>query len=313
MTVSGLQGAARSVAEALGGPNRTLLFCPQLLPSRHHPPMGFPWLFLPWAVNSMLAWGCGRLFDAALGPTVNRGRRKLGLAPIADMTTHFLTDRPIVTSDALLGPIPPDAPELTIQTGALRLPEVGRLEPGLENFLAEGDPPIFIGFGSMSDGDPHRTTRSLVDALAACGRRGVIHSGWAGLGEGHLPGNVLVVRSVPHALLFPRIALAIHHGGAGTTAAVARAGIPQIVVPHIADQHYWARQVWRLGLGSRPIPRSALNQERLSRAIRSVLSDPEYRLRALAIGATLARTDGVSTVAEILQEAVSDREQRIAA
>ena len=306
LIAAGVHSAAPSVAEALGLPYRTLLFCPQMVPSRHHPPMGLPWLSLPALCNRILWWALRRGFHAMLGDAINRRRRAWDLPPIGDVTAHLLTDRPIVASDALLGAPPPDASPGIVQTGSLALAEDGPLEPALERFLAAGEPPICAGFGSMPDGDPRGTTRAVIEAFETCGRRGLILSGWAGLGEGALPPTVFVAGSAPHARLFPRVALAVHHGGAGTTAAVARAGVPQIVVPHIADQHYWGRQVFERGLGSRPIARCALTAAKLARAIRDVLSRPEIADRAREIKAGLDRTDGVSTLAQLLYEVPAD-------
>jgi UDP:flavonoid glycosyltransferase YjiC (YdhE family) len=313
LLVSGLHAAAPSVAEANGVPYRTLLFCPQMLRSRHHPPPCIPWFSLPAPVNALLWWACDGGFDAVFKDAINRGRREYGLSPIAKVVDYLLTDRPIVASDALLGELPPDVSPSIVQTGALSLADESALDPALERFLEGGAPPVYIGFGSMPDNDPRHTTRTLVEALVACGRRSVIHSGWAGLGEGGVPSSVCVVRSAPHAWLLPRVALAVHHGGAGTTAAAARAGVPQIVVPHAVDQYYWGHQVYRCGLGSRPIPRRALTAAKLARAIGEVLSQPEIATRAREIKWGLERTDGVAALRQLLDELIPDSSGRRAA
>ena len=131
-------------------------------------------------------------------------------------------------------------------------------------------------------------------------------SGWAGLGGRALPASVFAIRSAPHAPLFARLALAVHHGGAGTTAAAARAGVPQLVVPHAADQYYWGHQVHRRGLGSRPIPRPALTAARLARAIAAVRSSDGVVANARATAAALARRDGVAALAGLLEGMVAE-------
>jgi len=306
LVVSGVHTAAASVAEALGVPHRTLLFCPQLIPSAQHPPMGVPWLTLPRPCNRALWWAGERAFGAVLRDALDRHRRALGLAPIGSIVGHLLTDRPIVASDPELGGLPEDAPPSIRQTGSLALAADGPLEPALERFLAAGEPPVGIGFGSMPDDDPERTTSMLVQALAATGRRGVLLSGWAGLGGRALPASVFATRSAPHAPLFARLALAVHHGGAGTTAAAARAGVPQLVVPHAADQYYWGHQVHRRGLGSRPIPRPALTAARLARAIAAVRSSDGVVANARATADALARRDGVAALAGLLEGVVAE-------
>jgi vancomycin aglycone glucosyltransferase len=122
--------------------------------------------------------------------------------------------------------------------------------PKLEAFLEQGEPPVYIGFGSMTDPNPRITTRAVLAGVTDAGCRAVLSEGWAGLGGGGLPEHVMVVGSVPHASLFRRVAAVVHHGGAGTTTMAARAGVPQIVVPHVLDQYYWAERVSRLGVGS---------------------------------------------------------------
>lgn len=225
---------------------------------------------------------------------VNHARRKWELPPIGDVVAYLVTDRTIVASDPLLGELPPDASAAVLQTGSLTMAASDALDPGLERFLAGGEPPVYIGFGSMPDGGARDTTRMVVGVLESIGRRGVIASGWAGLGEGSVPPTIFAVRSAPHAVLLPRVALAVHHGGAGTTAAAARAGIPHIAVPFLADQPYWGHQIFRRGLGSRPIPRSSLSAGKLAAAIQYVLSRPHIADRAREIKVGLDRTDGVS-------------------
>jgi UDP:flavonoid glycosyltransferase YjiC (YdhE family) len=303
--VSGIHPAAPSVAEALGLPHRTLLFCPQMLVSRQHPPPGVAWFSLPGFCNQALWWVFRRGFDLMLRDPLNRRRRQWGLPPVIGVLDYLLTDRTIVASDALLGELPPDASSGTAQIGSLVLAEGGVLEPALERFLADGEPPVYIGFGSMPDADPRTTTRALLEALEACRRRGVIHPGWAGLGAGGVPPGVFLSHSAPHTLLLPRVALAVHHGGAGTTAAAARAGIPQVVVPHCVDQLYWGHQIHERGLGSRPIPRASLTAARLADAIGEVLSRPTIAERAREVRAGLERTDGVPALIQLLYEAAS--------
>ena len=115
----------------------------------------------------------------------------------------------------------------------------------------------------------------------------LISQGWAGLGDGPLPEGVFVTGPVSHAQLFPRLAAIVHHGGAGTTTTAARAGVPQIVVPHVLDQFYWARRVALLGLGPPAIPRKQLSGQRLLQALGMTLENETMSERAREIGARL--------------------------
>ena len=139
----------------------------------------------------------------------------------------------------------------------------------------------------MTDPVPARTTRAVLGALARLSLRGVISQGWAGLGDGALPDGVMVVGAVSHPRLFPRMAAIVHHGGAGTTTTAARAGVPQIIVPHLLDQHYWAGRVCALGLGPPPIPRGRLDADRLAAALRETLDNEILAERAQELGRRL--------------------------
>lgn len=306
LIVSGAHAAAASVAERMGVPHRVLAFCPQLIRSRFHPPPGVTRFALPQGCNRVLWWGALRGFEFVYRGIIDQRRRAWGLPPMRSFADYLLTDSPIVASDAALGALPPDTPSGIVQTGSLALAISGTLDPNLERFLGEGAPPVYVGFGSMPDPEPRRTTQMILDALAACGRRGLIGAGWAALGEANLPRSICVVPSVPHALLLPRVAVAVHHGGAGTTAAAARAGVPQIVVPHLADQFYWGHQIHARGLGSRPIRRTRLTAASLAHAIREVLASPAIVDRARDIRSRLEQTDGAGAVMALLNRTLAD-------
>ncbi|MEX2207036.1 MAG: glycosyltransferase [Myxococcota bacterium] len=163
----------------------------------------------------------------------------------------------------------------------------------LEQFLAAGPKPICVGFGSMPSVDPEQTTELFTRALALAGRRGILLTGWGGLARARLPETVLALDAAPHDWLFPRVAAVVHHGGAGTTAAALRAGVPALVIPFIADQRFWGQRLEALGAGLGPLPRRQLQPEPLAAALRALVENPSYRARAGEISAALAREDGV--------------------
>jgi sterol 3beta-glucosyltransferase len=142
----------------------------------------------------------------------------------------------------------------------------------------------------------------LLEAVARSGRRAVLLAGWAGLGGPALPPNVLGLEAAPHGWLFPRMAAVVHHGGAGTTAAALRAGVPQVVVPHLADQPFWGERVARLGVGPRPIPRPKVTVENLSAAIRLASSDEAMLWRALQLSEGLKGEDGVAAAVTLIED-----------
>jgi sterol 3beta-glucosyltransferase len=154
----------------------------------------------------------------------------------------------------------------------------------------------------MSGRDPEKMGALVLEALAQCGQRGVLATGWGGLSAGRLPPGVLVLDSAPHAWLFPRMRAVVHHGGAGTTAEALRAGVPPVVVPFIVDQPFWGARVRALGVGPEPVPMKALTARRLAEAVQRAVTDPGLRQRAQQLGAALRAEDGLScAVAQVRQ------------
>ena len=176
--------------------------------------------------------------------------------------------------------------------------------PGLEAFLAEGPRPICIGFGSMSQRDPESTTRLVLDAVARSGQRAILLSGWGGLTATERPRSVFQGDSIPHSWLYPRVSAVVHHGGAGTTFAGLRAGVPSIVVPFHGDQPFWAKCVHDLGVGPAPIPRTRLSAERLAGAIEAAVRDEAMAARAAALGERIRAEDGVGRAVASIERIV---------
>lgn len=172
----------------------------------------------------------------------------------------------------------------------------------LLEFLQSGSPPVFIGFGSMVSRNPEETTDLVLQAIALTGQRAILQSGWSGLSKRDLPDTVFMVGSIPHSWLFPRVAAVVHHGGAGTTAAGLRAGIPTIVIPFFGDQPFWGQRVAELGVGTNSIPRKQLTAERLAEAIYQAVSDRAMHQRAAALGAKIQAENGVANAVAIVQE-----------
>jgi UDP:flavonoid glycosyltransferase YjiC (YdhE family) len=191
----------------------------------------------------------------------------------------------------------------------LDAPAGRRLDPRLIDFLEDGPPPVCVGFGSMNAGDAEAATTMVTEALARTGQRGILLTGWGGLAAGWTSDRILVIEAAPHDWLFPRVAAVVHHGGAGTTAAVLRAGIPSIAVPFMADQPFWAQRVFALGAGPRPIPRHRLSVERLAQALR-LAGQPAVRTRALALSQQIRAEDGVGRAVALFEDHWQSQRQR---
>jgi sterol 3beta-glucosyltransferase len=172
----------------------------------------------------------------------------------------------------------------------------------LVEFLQNGEPPVYIGFGSMGIRNPEATADLVLQAISRTGQRAILQAGWGGLSKADVPDNVLMVNAVPHSWLFPRMATVVHHGGAGTTAAGLRAGVPSIVIPFFGDQPFWGQRIAALGVGTAPIPRKQLTVERLAQAIDRAVTDPLIRQRAADLGAKIQAEDGIARVVEIVRK-----------
>ena len=210
----------------------------------------------------------------------------------------------ISCSDAVF-PRPEDWPKHVHNTGYWFLDESPDWGPSddLLEFLKQGSTPVYVGFGSIADPKlALETTQLVVDALNLAGQRGVLSSGWQGMSiEGKIPDGIYLLESAPHTWLFPRMAAVVHHGGAGTTAAGLRAGVPSVVIPHSNDQYAWGQRVYELGVGSKPIPRKQLNAERLAEAIKSALTD-NVKQAAKGIGLKIQKEKGAENAARIILE-----------
>lgn len=297
-----------SFSEKLGVPFVTTLLQPAFRATRSG---AATWMAPVPSRSSLLNYAAGKLlvegaFHWMSRDLVNDFRSgMLGLRP--QSTRRWLDaakSRPVLMGISRhVTPHPGDWPPPYHTTGYWFLDEPDPWTPpaGLEAFLDDGDPPVAIGFGSMTTRDPASSTRTILEAVEASGRRAVLLSGWAGLGGSGLPSSVFVVDSAPHAWLFPRIAAAVHHGGAGTTAAAVRAGIPQVVVPHLGDQPYWGRRMHELCVAPRPVPKPGLTAGNLAAAIREVTGNPRYAEAATALGALVRNEDGLAAGVELVE------------
>lgn len=172
----------------------------------------------------------------------------------------------------------------------------------LRAFLQAGPPPVYVGFGSMSSRKPKETADLILHALAQAQQRAIILSGWGGLHKVDLPDTVLAVDSIPFSWLFPRVAAVVHHGGAGTTSAGLRAGVPSIVIPFFGDQPFWGQRIAELGVGPEPIPRQKLTVERLAQAIQRAVTDQTMCQRAANLGTNIRAEDGIVRAVGIIQQ-----------
>jgi vancomycin aglycone glucosyltransferase len=301
VAATALQVAARSVAEKMGIRYVFAAYAPTVLPSPHHPPPPLPPLpgeTRPPTNDNRELWARDAArFNDLFAAAVNAHRASLGLAPVSDVRSHMFTDRPWLAADPTLGPWPDPADEGVIQTGAWILPDERPLSRELETFLEHGEPPIYFGFGSTRA--PHGAGPAMLQAARALGRRAIVSRGWFDVSLVNTEADCLSIGEVNVHALFPRVAAVVHHGGAGTTTAAALAGAPQIVVPNLYDQHYWAQRVHALGIGTAHGP-SAPTDSSLTSALEGALR-PDVVARARSVAGAVRR-DGTQLAAERLMD-----------
>ena len=280
--------------------------------TRAFPSVAFPALPLGGAYNALTHALGERLLQTLTAGFFDRWRcERLGrpALPRGFWPYETLHGRPVprlFSFSRLVFPKPPDWAEHFHLTGYWFLDPPADWAPpaGLEDFLESGPRPVYVGFGSVPHTNPEQTTRLVIEALRRSGRRGVIATGWGGLARGGAAGlgdDIFAVDTIPHAWLFPRVAAVVHHGGSGTTGAGLSAGVPAVLVPHAGDQPLWARRLARLGVSAAPIPFQRLTVQGLASAIGQVVTDPEIRARASALGERIRGETGVAQAVTIIE------------
>ena len=297
------------IAEKLGIPGFLSLPMPLYVPTAAFPSIVLPEWNLGGGYNKMSYTVAASMSQVALGNLVNVWRQEtLGLPKRSVLASELVRSdgRPVPVlhcySPHVL-PEPKDWPETAVATGYWFLDHHNDWQPSddLLDFLAAGAPPVYVGFGSISGRDPARTTRAIIEALSRTRQRGILATGWGGLQADTLPDSIFKLDAAPHDWLFPRMTAVVHHGGAGTTAAGLRAGVPTIVCPFFGDQPFWGRRVAALGVGPKPIPQKQLSADALTAAIRTVSTDMTIRRKAVRLGQELGQEDGVANAINFIE------------
>jgi UDP:flavonoid glycosyltransferase YjiC (YdhE family) len=265
---------------------------------------------MPGWLNKLQGRACFEAFWLGARPVAKYAHELLGLPPPSwrvPIMEELHRGQPFLMaySPSFL-PRPKDWPDHVDVTGFWfqDTPKLWQPPEDLVRFIHSGSPPIYAGFGSMVMKDPQATVNAVLEAVAKNNARAVIAAGWSGYKPEKLPGNVFAVDAVPHDWLLPKMATAIHHGGAGTTGASLRAGIPQIVVPFVGDQSFWGQQVEKRGVGPRRIAHKNLTASKLGDAIALALNDQAMCKRASDMGERVCAENGLARAAEIVERAL---------
>jgi UDP:flavonoid glycosyltransferase YjiC (YdhE family) len=310
---SALSFAGWHVAEKLGIPAIAAYLQP-VTPTRSFHGMSSPlspaWLPFRGLYNLLSTKFANQSFFAMIRPLTNACRAEvLGLPPLS-AAYYWGIDSASAPVPILYGyspaviPKPPDWGDLQQVTGYWFLEDAPGYAPpvALAAFLDSGPPPIYVGFGSMVDHERDEMTRLIIKAVDRTGQRAILLSGWSDLGSVDLPDTMLRLDSVPHSWLFPRTAAVVHHGGAGTTAAGLRAGVPAVIVPFTVDQPFWGWRVDELGVGPRWILRKNLTAEKLAAAIDEAVQNRAMARRAQELGRMIRAEDGPGLAVTLVEQ-----------
>ncbi|MBK5120263.1 glycosyltransferase family 1 protein [Burkholderia sp. R-69980] len=200
-------------------------------------------------------------------------------------------------------PRPQDWPSNARMCGQWIAPSAGWSPPqDLTDFLAKGEAPIYVGFGSMTSFDTQKALQEVV--TAAGGRRTLFHPAWSTADTSMLPANVHVIGDTPHEWLFPRTSMVIHHGGSGTSHSAARAGVPSVVVPFAGDQFFWADRLRRAGVAPGPVDGKNLRASSLSRGIEFAERE-DVRSCARTLGKRMQAENGLAQAVSSIEEIVA--------
>ncbi|WP_433432037.1 glycosyltransferase [Nonomuraea sp. CA-141351] len=282
------------VAEKLGVPALAGLLIPLYVPTSAFPSPIFP--VRPPAPLNRASWRVTAAIEAPYRGTIRTWRAEAlglrdGFLPMAELVR---TGSVLHAWSPHLLPAPADWPDSARPTGFWTMPADDTWTPPerLARFLELGEPPVYVGFGSSTTGDPEALTATVLEAARLSGRRAVLATGWGALRAGAADADdVLVIEEAPHDWLLPRVAVAVHHGGVGTVAAALRAGVPQVVRPFVGDQPFWAARLHYLGIAP-PALSGRLTSERLAAAIDTA---QQLAPAARALAAHVAAEDGVAT------------------
>lgn len=298
------------LAEKLQIPMITAAVIP-MVRTRSFPMVAFPTTlaFLP-GYNQFSYRLAEQIVWSGFRKAINQWRQEvLGLAkrPFLGDFSHIMQMPTILGFSEAVVPRPGDWGDNVHYTGYWQPQEPAWAPaPALVQFLEDGPPPVFIGFGSMPVRDPQQVTQIVLEALQLSGQRAVLQAGWAGIGGERLPESVYLLDYAPYGWLFPQMAAVVHHGGSGTTGFGLWAGVPTILTPFLFDQFYWGKRIQALGIGPEPVPQKKLTAERLAAALTTAVSDNAMRQRAALLGEKIQQENGVQTAVAVIEKVLGE-------
>jgi len=285
-----------TVADILKVPYRYVIFYPILLGTNKSDPF----------LNRLL-FGFGKtMTNMVMKGFINKQRSDVGLEPIKDVWTNWMGEHVIVACDKEINAAREGVLFNFTQTGYMLLTSKNGLSENVEKFLRSGKPPIYVGFGSNPVSRPEKYNQVFSEVSKATNQRLIVSRGWADLPEAN-SSDVLYVDEVPFELLFPHLATIVYHGGTGTMAAAARAGIPQVAFPFMADQFENRKLIVKLGLGPNACDFKKISTNALTSAIMECVSNDKYKKNALEISQKLQNSNGLELTIKLIENELRNK------
>jgi len=280
-----------TAADVLKVPYRFVAFYPIMLGTTHDDPF-----------KNRMMFGFGRsMMNILIKGFINKNRNKLGLPSIKDVWSHWLGENVIIACDKEIIAAREGVAFPFTQTGFMLLPSKNSLPENVEAFLSSGKPPVYIGFGSNPIVSREKYRQMFEQVRDVTGQRLIVYKGWADLPESN-SNDILYADELPFEFLFPRLAAIIYHGGTGTLAAVARAGIPQAAFPFMGDQFENRKQIVKLGLGPDTCDFKKMTAESISSAIRECVTNDTYKKNAAEMSERLKNANGIDLTVQLVEK-----------
>lgn len=288
---AGIVLGAHTAADILKVPYRFVIYYPIMLGTTKDDPL-----------KNRIMFGFGKLMiNMFMKSFINKQRASYSLTPIRDVWEHWLGENVIVACDPELNPVREGVSFPFTQTGFMILPSESHLPDNVLNFCSSGKPPVYIGFGSNPILSTEKYNRMFEQVRDVTNQRLIISRGWADLPESNSD-DILYVDEMPFDLLFPRLAAVIYHGGTGTMAAIARAGIPQAAFPFMGDQFDNRKQIIKLGLGPETCDFKKMTAESISSAVNECVTNDTYRKNALELSEKLKNVNGLEITIQLIEK-----------
>jgi UDP:flavonoid glycosyltransferase YjiC (YdhE family) len=306
---SSLSISALNICEAHSVAYRHLFFCPNWIPSNDYPPPFISHQFSSSIANTLLWKLFLLIFTIFVNPFLKRYRKKYSLSAVKNLYTYYQRYT-VLAHDAAIASISDSA------TGILHIPypennSTEELSDDILRFIEKGEAPVYIGFGSMPYTADSPLFQSLIAAVDALHLRAIVQTPKPLADEHSNNENILFIGSAPHEKLFSRMRLIIHHGGAGTTHTACKAGVPQIILPHVLDQFFWGNRIHVLGLGRFITGIRHLSRSRITEIISDVLRNNDYAKNAKKLSLAMKKNN-IDTLHEsctLLLKGVTDAEK----